>query len=289
MGVCFRAASTTPMKPLALAIENDAGTRKLLDVLLTRSGVDVDLVPTGSDALILLAAVPYDLLLIDLLLPGTSGMQILEWIASERPAMLARSIVLSSAPEWQLQRVHDQWPQVRVIRKPFELGDVVEAAQAISASREDRIPSFAETFCRHSVCAGARAGLIVAENNARVDALHAFGFAPGEVESYFPLPLESPIPLCAAIRNAAPVWLASVTLTGTDYPLLRPAAGRNENRALAAVPLLRNGRAVGAVGWSFREPRLFTDRDQQTFLTMAAAFTESLPDRNGPPATAAGA
>ena len=36
------------MKPLALVIENDAGTRKLLNVLLTRVGMDVDLVPTGE-------------------------------------------------------------------------------------------------------------------------------------------------------------------------------------------------------------------------------------------------
>ena len=112
------------MKPLALVIENDGGTRKLLDVLLTRAGMEVDLVSSGSDALILLAHARYDVLFIDLLLPGTSGMQVLEWIAREHPPLLARAIVLSSAPEVQLQQVRDAWPQVHVIRKPFEVADI---------------------------------------------------------------------------------------------------------------------------------------------------------------------
>lgn len=277
------------MRPLALAIENDAGTRKLLDVLLTRSGLEVDLVPSGNDALVLLENTEYDLLLIDLLLPGTSGMHVLEWIARERPRTLPKSVVLSSAPEWQLQRVRDQWPQVRVIRKPFELGEIVETAQAITAGRPERVPSFAETFCRLSVRAGARAGLIVAKRNSHVEALHSFGYRPGEVESYFPLPLESPVPLCAAIRNAAPVWLASVSLATADYPLLRPDFERNASRALAVVPLFRDGRVVGAVGWSFREPRLFTDADQNAFLAIAATLAQGLPERSGQSMTAAGA
>ena len=277
------------MKPLALAIENDAGTRKLLDVLLTRSGVEVDLAPSGNDALILLENAEYDLVLVDLMLPGTNGMQVLEWIARERPQTLTKSVVLSSAPEWQLQRVRDQWPQVRIIRKPFDLGEVIETAQRITTDHEERVPSFAETFCRRSVRMGARAGLIVAKANAQVDAVHSFGYAPGEVASYFPVPLESAIPLCAAIRNAAPVWLASVSLAVADYPLLKPGFTRNESRAIAVVPLLRSENVIGAVGWSFREPRQFTEGDQQAFLAIAASLVDSLPEGPGQSTSAAGA
>src|SRR5690348_6061521 len=163
------------MKSLALVIENDSGTRRLLDVLLTRAGLEVDLVPTGSDALLLLANVRYDVLFIDLLLPGTNGMQILEWIAREQPQAPARSIVLSAAPERQLHVVREQWPQVRVIRKPFELGEILESARAIAARREERVESYAEVFCRRSVRAGARAGVIVRKQGSRVEVLHSFG------------------------------------------------------------------------------------------------------------------
>lgn len=281
--------SNSMLKPLALVIENDAGTRKLLDVLLTRSGLEVDLVPSGSDALVLLENARYDLLLIDLLLPGTSGTQVLEWIARERPRALATAIVLSSAPERQLQRVRDEWPQVRVIRKPFELGDVVEAAQRMTANREERIPSFDEDFCRRSVRAGARAGLIVRKSAHTIEALLSFGYRPGEVESNFPLALDSAVPLCAAIRNAHPVWLASVAMAAAEYPLLVPVFQKNESHALAVVPLMREGGVVGAVGWSFREPRLFTENDQQIFTAIAATLADRIPDSPEPSISAAGA
>lgn len=266
------------MKPLALVIENDGSTRRLLDVLLTRSGLDVDLVPAGSDALILLENARYDLVLLDLLLPGTSGMQILEWVASERPRMIPKIIVLSSAPERHMQLVRDRWPQAHIIRKPFELGEIVESVQAMTRDREERIPSLTEELCRRSVRAGARAGVIVRRNGSVLDVLYAFGYEPGQVASYFPLAVDAPLPLCAAIRNATPVWLASLTMAEAEYPLLKPVFARNESRALAVVPLLRDGRAIGAVGWSFREPRLFTEHEQQTFLGIAAALAEALPE-----------
>ena len=266
------------MKPLALVIENDGSTRRLLDVLLTRSGLDVDLVPAGSDALILLENARYDLVLLDLLLPGTSGMQILEWVANERPRMIPKIIVLSSAPERHMQLVRDRWPQAHIIRKPFELGEIVESAQAMTRDREERIPSLTEELCRRSVRAGARAGVIVRRNGSVLDVLYAFGYEPGQVASYFPLAVDAPLPLCAAIRNATPVWLASLTMAEAEYPLLKPVFARNESRALAVVPLLRDGRAIGAVGWSFREPRLFTEHEQQAFLGIAAALAEALPE-----------
>lgn len=131
------------MKPLALVIENDSGTRRLLDVLLTRAGLEVDLVPAGSDALLLLA-------------------------------------------------------------------------------------------------------------NVRV-------------------------------------WLASLTLADTEYPLLKPVFEKNESRALAAVPLVRGGHVLGAVGWSFREPHVFTEAEQQPFLSIAATVAEALPDQPGQSVAAAGA
>jgi CheY-like chemotaxis protein len=261
----------TPMKPLALVIENDGGTRRLLDVLLTRSGLEVDLVATGSDALILLAHARYDVVFVDLLLPGTSGMQVLEWIARERPALLAHAVVLSSAPEAHLQKVRDEWPEVRVVRKPFELGEIAESAQRILDGFEARTPSLAEKFCRTSVRAGAKAGVIAKRSGDPLELLLAFGYEPGEAESYFPLPLDTQWPICAAVREGSPVWLSSLTnAASSEYPQLAALSASHESRALAVVPLLRGARAVGAVAWTFREPRLFTDGEQQVFLSIAA-------------------
>ena len=61
------------MKPLLLVVENDSGTRRLLDVFLRRESFDVDPVSTGSEALLLLERIDYAAVVLDLLIPGRTG------------------------------------------------------------------------------------------------------------------------------------------------------------------------------------------------------------------------
>jgi DNA-binding response OmpR family regulator len=55
-----------------LVIDDEAGIRDSLETLLTLEGFSVDLAPEGSAGLDLLTGHYYDLLLLDLSLPGES-------------------------------------------------------------------------------------------------------------------------------------------------------------------------------------------------------------------------
>ncbi|MFP5246017.1 MAG: response regulator, partial [Thermoanaerobaculia bacterium] len=217
------------MKPLALVVENDGGTRKLLDVLLGRFGLEVDAVAHGADALLLLEHVTYDVLFLDLLLPGTHGEDVLHWIETHRPELLPRCVVLSSAPVQQLAQVRAQWPSVFIVRKPFELRDVTDVAQQIVEGRGPRIETITGQYCRRSVAAGAKASVVVQLRETDIALVTAFGYKPGVAESYFPLSIDAPLPICTAIRKAAPVWLASVTVAAPEYPLLVAVWRENES------------------------------------------------------------
>jgi CheY-like chemotaxis protein len=261
------------MKPLALVVENDAGTRKLLDVLLSRVGLEIDIVPTGSDAFIALQHVEYDALLIDLLVPGMSGLELLEWLAEARPDMLARTVVLSSAAPAKLEALRERWPALHTVRKPFELGEVIEVTQQVAVPRERREQSAQEKFCRHSMRAGAKAGVIVVANGAMAEPRLSFGYTKEMLDAFFPLALDAPYPLSATVRHGKPLWIASLIAAGPDYPLLAPVWAQNESRALAAIPLRDGDRIIGAAGWSFREPRTFSDAEQQLFTRIAEAVS----------------
>jgi CheY-like chemotaxis protein len=264
------------MKPLALVVENDAGTRRLLDVLLSRAGMEVDLAPTGTDALIALQHVQYDFVVLELLLPGRAGMELLTWLEEERPHMLARALVVSSASPAQLALVTERWPAARVIRKPFELGEILETAAALAAERQERTRSAAENFCRYSMRAGAKAGVVVAATNGVIAPMLSFGYTAAMVRSYFPLPVDAPYPLCAAVREEKPVWIASVSAAAHDYPTLAQVWEANQSRALATVPLRDEGRVIGAAGWTFREARLFSAAEQKLFTDIASAIPQWL-------------
>src|SRR5436853_1343276 len=109
------------MKPLLLVVENDSGTRRLLDVFLSRESFEVDPVATGSDALVLLDRVDYAAVVLDLLIPGRTGRDVLEELAARHHPLLERVVVISSATEAHLRDVRGRYPSVAALRKPFDL------------------------------------------------------------------------------------------------------------------------------------------------------------------------
>ncbi len=257
------------MRPLALVVENDSGTRKLLDVLLTRLGCEVDVVANGLDALLLLDSIDYDVAVLDLYIPGASGAEILEWMRTGRPAALERAIVISSATPVHMARVQNAYPPVRTIRKPFELGEIVLALDAVKQTRE-RTPSPLDDFSRRSIVAGAKSGILVRRDEAHISLVHKFGYGGQAVEKWFPMSPNDPLPLCTCMRDGQPRWLASLTSAAAEFPLIVPTLQQHQSHALASVPIVRGGEVIGAAGWTFREPHLFDATEQQAFLTIAA-------------------
>lgn len=257
------------MRPLALVVENDSGTRKLLDVLLTRFGCEVDVVANGLDALVLLESIDYGVVLLDLFIPGASGAEILEWMRTARPALLERTIVLSSATPVHMARVESAYPPVRTIRKPFELAEVLGAVEAVTQSRERAVCAL-DDFSRRSIVAGAKSGILVRRDDDHLSLVHKFGYARQPIDKWFPLSANEPVPLCICVRDGQPRWLASLTIAAIEFPGIITALQHHQSHALASVPIVRGGEVIGAAGWTFREPHLFDETEQQAFLAIAA-------------------
>ncbi|MGI4757464.1 MAG: sigma-54-dependent transcriptional regulator [Janthinobacterium lividum] len=70
-----------------LIIDDELAIRDSLETLLTLEGFQVELAPEGSSGLDLLASSDYDLLLLDLSMPGESGMDLLPRIKRLRPEL----------------------------------------------------------------------------------------------------------------------------------------------------------------------------------------------------------
>jgi len=264
------------MRPLALVVENDSATRRLLDVVLSRLGCETDVVGNGLDALLLLDTIDYDLAVLDLITPGASGAEILEWLRTTRPAMLERTIVLSSATPTHLTRVRDAYPPVRTIRKPFDLAELIEAVSSIETVPERADLPAGDEFSRRSITAGAKAGLLVRCAGEHLQLVHNFGYRADQITKWFPMAHSAPFPLCTCVRDGKPQWLASLSAAAAQYPSLAPVWQQYQSLAVASVPLLRNGVVVGAAGWTFREPHLFDESEQQAFIDIAASAASAL-------------
>ncbi len=70
-----------------LIIDDEAAIRESLETLLTLEGFDVTIAPEGPTGLDLLSSEEFDLLLLDLALPGESGLDLLPKIVEMRPQL----------------------------------------------------------------------------------------------------------------------------------------------------------------------------------------------------------
>ncbi|HTT23465.1 MAG TPA: sigma-54 dependent transcriptional regulator, partial [Candidatus Sulfotelmatobacter sp.] len=71
------AVNGTPVGGSVLIVDDEAEIRESLQTLLEIEGFEVDTAATGEDGLVQMANRPFDLVLLDLALPGRNGMEIL--------------------------------------------------------------------------------------------------------------------------------------------------------------------------------------------------------------------
>jgi CheY-like chemotaxis protein len=116
------------MAPRILVVDDDRALQTLLSVLLTRAGFECDFVSDGREAIAKLDGngdgQHYAVIMLDLILPEVSGMEILDHLREHNPSLLPRTIVLTGASGGILKGV-DTSSIHAVIRKPFDIQDIL--------------------------------------------------------------------------------------------------------------------------------------------------------------------
>ena len=83
------------VRPTALVVEDDATTRTLLAGLLESIDCDVDIAGDGEEALQRLQSRDYDVVLLDIVLPKMSGIEVMESLRRHKPNTLRCIIVVT--------------------------------------------------------------------------------------------------------------------------------------------------------------------------------------------------
>jgi len=78
-----------------LIIEDEAIIRTMCQRILNGDGIDVDVVNDGKEAEKAVARRNYDLLLVDIRLPGESGVEFYKWLVQEYPEMALKAIFMT--------------------------------------------------------------------------------------------------------------------------------------------------------------------------------------------------
>ncbi|MEZ4314866.1 MAG: ATP-binding protein, partial [Polyangiaceae bacterium] len=112
-------------RPRVLVIDDESTLRSTLAALL-EDRFEVVLAESGTAAFdLLITARDYDVILCDLMMPDTSGMQVHAWVQREAPELLPRMVFMTGGAFTRNAREFLENVANRYIEKPFDVADLV--------------------------------------------------------------------------------------------------------------------------------------------------------------------
>lgn len=118
-----------------LVIEDEPNITSSLSFLLERSGFEVQTESDGTAGLATLLAQPPDILILDVMLPGLDGYQILERLRQDAGTRALPVLMLTAKSQQEDRQIALDRGADLFITKPFANAEILEAVQTLSAGR----------------------------------------------------------------------------------------------------------------------------------------------------------
>ena len=103
----------------AIICEDDPSIRALVQTVLRREGFDVDFAPDGAVAKEKIGERCYDVIVLDLMMPGVDGYAVVQHVKERWPERLPRIIIMTAVSE----ALRSEFPEAvcTVLPKPFDI------------------------------------------------------------------------------------------------------------------------------------------------------------------------
>jgi len=123
------------MKPTVLIIEDDSTTARLLEVILDREGFHALVAHDGPKGLEIIHSQPVDLVMLDLMLPGIDGFEVLSQLrADPETANLPVIVVSVKSQATDKQNAADMGANA-YLTKPYDIAEMLQLIGTLIRSR----------------------------------------------------------------------------------------------------------------------------------------------------------
>lgn len=197
-----------------LVVDDEKNIRLLLDQCLSAEGYQVDTAVNGDHAVEKFAAAPYDLVILDMKMPGLDGIEVLRRIKRTQPAVPVIMVTGYGSIETAVETM--KLGAVDYLRKPFTPDEIRAAVAAVverNGLREEEIRGYEQELAYAKNCIVARQLDKATEHLQR-----AVAGEPAKPEAFNLLGVL--YELRNDIRNAQRMYRAALALD----PTYRPAA-----------------------------------------------------------------
>jgi len=189
--------------------------------------------------------------------------------ALERARLFASEQQAGQAAQQEAQRAFHQTERVaRLQAVTAALSQLLTPPQVVEVVSEHGRALFGASACSLYLLAadGDSLEMITAPAQA----------LPESVAPVRRMTLSAPLPVAEVVRTGQPLWFESNAPLVERYPLLAPVRAATGQQALVVVPLLLETRVLGALVFSFAEPRPFDPQEQAYLLTLAQQAAQAL-------------
>ncbi len=121
------------MSRKVLLIEDEPNITEAIRFLLTREGWQVETHAEGSDAIDVISLAQPDLVILDVMLPGKSGMDILRELRERREFQTLPVLMLTARGQSRDREMAEQAGVSRFMTKPFSNVEVLTAVRDLHA------------------------------------------------------------------------------------------------------------------------------------------------------------
>lgn len=126
----------------ALICEDDPAIRTLVKTVVKREGFDADVAEDGGAGIEKMRDGCYNLLILDLMMPGVDGYAVVDFLKNHRPVNLNRVIVMTAVSD--ALRNDFPAPICTVLPKPFDIDQLSKAVRACARGcQEGAAPALA--------------------------------------------------------------------------------------------------------------------------------------------------
>jgi CheY-like chemotaxis protein len=114
-----------PHKRRILVVDDEASIRMLVRTVLEHAGYEVTTARDGREAIALLAASDYDVVLLDVVMPNLNGLAVVDALRKDNLSVLAHTYLLTAGDSEALTAL----PVRGVIAKPFDISSLLAEAK----------------------------------------------------------------------------------------------------------------------------------------------------------------
>ncbi|MEH2249936.1 PAS domain S-box protein [Nostoc sp.] len=118
--------------------------------------------------------------------------------------------------------------------------------------------------------------VLLTEGDTTLKVVQAIGYPQLLIDTWANFPITAPNQIAETVRTRQPIFLENLAAMIAKYPNLADAVALTGNNAWAAIPLIAEGKVIGALGLSFATGQIFNEEDRGFMLTVGQQCAQAI-------------